>query len=332
MNYPESTVGDSLYSLSSKTPGKGPELSKIGFGAWAAGGAYRYGWGPTQPNEAIAAIRLALDLGITWIDTAAVYGFGHSEAVVAQAVRGRRENVFLATKGGLRRGPNDQLIRDLSPEWLAVEVAESLKRLETDYIDLYQCHWPDSAVPLEHTWGALAKQVEKGAIRYLGLSNCSLDDIRCAQEIHPVYSVQMPYNILRREIEEEIVPYCRASRIKVFAYSPMQSGLLSGSFSLRDLAEDDWRRRKAQWFQQPNLDRYLGLVDDLRPLAHHMEATVGQLLIAWCLRKRGISAAIVGARSPWQVRQNAAAAHIRLPEEYLVRIEELAASLTGRPA
>ncbi len=219
------------------------------------------------------------------------------------------------------RGQGDTLIRDLSPKTLAAEVEGSLRRLETDCIDLYQCHWPDPSRPIEQTWEYCAALVSQGKVRYLGLSNHSAEDIARAHAIHPVYAVQSPYNILRREVETEVIPLCQKENIRFLAYSPMQSGLLSGSFRLEALSPDDWRRRKPAWYSEPNVGVFLNLVAEIESIARAREATVGQIVVAWCLRKGGATAAIVGARDANQARNNQAAQQIILNNDEIKQIE-----------
>ena len=220
----------------------GPELTVIGFGSWVIGGPWLYGWGPVDDNESVKAIRTALDRGINWIDTAAAYGFGHSEEIVAKALAGTREDVFVATKCGLVPDGKGGAYRNSKPASIRREVEESLRRLRRDRIDLYQIHWPDKSVPLEESWGTMVRLKEEGKVRFIGLSNYDVPMLERCRRVAPVQSVQPPYSMLRREVESEILPYCLKHGIGVVAYSPMQSGLLTGRFDLAKLAPDDWRR------------------------------------------------------------------------------------------
>lgn len=299
------------------------EISPIGLGAWAIGGAYKYGWGPTDDNESIRAIRTSVECGSNWIDTAAVYGFGHSETVVGEALTGIRDQVFIATKGGLIRQFDDSLKRDLSRQTLFDEVDGSLRRLNTDRIDLYQTHWPDTETPIEETWSAMSDIVRAGKARFIGVSNPDPSALDKMHSIHPLYAVQVPYNVLRRDIEREIIPFCKEKGVRVLAYSPMQSGLLTGKFAISNLASDDWRRRKTEWFGEPNLTKYLSIVEKLRVLAVSLGLTVGHLAVAWVLSKPSIAGAIVGARSESQVRSNLDAQDLRLTSEQMRVVEHI---------
>jgi len=281
----------------------GPWLTEIGFGAWAIGGSWEYGWGPANDADSIRAIQFGLELGINWIDTAPAYGWGHSESVVGEALTGRRASVFVATKCGLLPGEGPRLQRNLHPRSIQQELDASLKRLKTDYVDLYQFHWPDKAHPVEKAWESLVQLKAQGKIRWLGVSNFDVPLLERCQKIHPVDSLQPPYSLLRREIEMEILPYCQMHGIGVIAYSPMQSGLLTGTFDPNRLAPDDWRRQ-SPWFTEPKLGQAMQFVAELQPLAKQYGKTVGQLAIAWVLQQPGITAAIVGARSVEQVAKN----------------------------
>ncbi|MRR37614.1 aldo/keto reductase, partial [bacterium] len=218
----------------------GPELSVIGFGAWAIGGPWVYGWGPQDDTESIRAIHRAIDCGITWIDTAAAYGFGHSERIVGKALRGRRGRVFVATKCGLVPDGKGDAKRDSRPEGIRKELEASLKNLETDSIDLYQIHWHDANVPVEESWETMVKLRDEGKVRYIGLSNYDVPLLERCGAIAPVQSLQPPYSMLNRGVEESILPYCLTKGIGVIAYSPMASGLLTGRFDASRLAPDDW--------------------------------------------------------------------------------------------
>ena len=288
----------------------GPEITTVGFGAWAAGGPWQIGWGPQDDGDSIAAIRRSVELGSNWIDTAAIYGVGHSEEVVGRALQGiPRDRVMVFTKCGrvLREGA-PRPTGDLHPDSIRAECEASLRRLGVDVIDLYQVHWPDpeGEVPLEDTWGAMAALQDAGKVRYLGVSNFNVEQIATCEAIRHVDSLQPPYSLLRRDIEEEILPWCERNGVGVIVYSPMQAGLLSGSFDMSRVAEDDWRR-KHPYFQEPALSQHLEFVERLRPIAARHGKTVGQLAIAWTLRHPGVTAAIVGARRPEQVEENVSA-------------------------
>ncbi|BAC89558.1 aldo/keto reductase [Gloeobacter violaceus] len=303
----------------------GPHITTIGFGAWAVDGPWQFGWGPVDDRESAAAIRAALDAGVNWIDTAAVYGFGHSEKIVGEAVKGRRDEVFIATKCGLLGGETKSPVRSLRPKSITAEADASLRRLGVDHIDLYQFHWPDVNTPVEDSWGAMVELVEAGKVRYAGVSNFDVPLLEKILPIHPVTSLQPPYSLIKRGIEAELVPFCREHGIGIVVYSPMQAGLLTGKFDPDRLAPDDWRRRAA-WFAPENLDRNLALVEHLRPIAARYGKSVGQLAIAWVLRDTAVTSAIVGARRPDQVRENVEASGFHLGEADLAEIEAILAT------
>ena len=283
------------------------EITRIGLGTWAmGGGGWAYAWGPQDDASSVAAIHKALDLGINWIDTAAVYGIGHSEEVVGKAVAGRRDKVVLATKCSrvFEKGGTTPFGR-LKAKSVREELEASLRRLGTDYIDLYQIHWPDPEPDIEEGWTEIARQVKAGKIRYAGVSNFSVAQIRRIQKIHPVASLQPPYSMLRRDVEAELLPFCGANNIGVIVYSPMQAGLLAGAFSrdrVERLADDDWRKR-SPYFTEPALSANLDLVEKLKSLAAKRGRSVAELAIAWVLRRSEVTAAIVGGRGPEQVEQ-----------------------------
>lgn len=280
-------------------------LTPIGLGAWAMGGGDNpYGWGSQDDSDSIAAIHHALDLGINWIDTAAGYGKGHSEEVVGLAVAGRRAQVTIATKCGiLWKEDGSDIYGHLKADSIHREVEQSLRRLQVDTIDLYQIHWPLPPEDIEEGWGAVADLVKAGKVRYAGVSNFSVEQLRRIQPIHPVASLQPPYSMILRGAEEELLPYCAANNIGVVVYSPMQAGLLTGAFTREragSLPEDDWRRR-SPFFQEPQLSANLELLEGLRPIAERNGRNLAELAIAWVLRRPEVTAAIVGARRPAQV-------------------------------
>jgi aryl-alcohol dehydrogenase-like predicted oxidoreductase len=300
------------------------ELSAIGFGAWAVGGKWAFGWGPQDDNDSICAIHRALDLGVNWIDTAAVYGLGHSEEVVARALADRKGKVLIATKCGLRWRQNGLIYGSLKSQSIRDEVEASLRRLQVETIDLYQIHWPNPNKNIEEGWGVMADLVKEGKIRYAGVSNFDVAQMQRAQQIFPITSLQPPYSILNREVEKEILPYCQDNDMGVIGYSPMQAGLLTGSFShqrLETLPSDDWRRRD-RFFQEPAFSRALEIVEKLRPIAMRENHTLAQLAIAWVLRRSEITAAIVGARHPNQIEETVQASDWSLSEQTITEIEQ----------
>ncbi len=302
-------------------------LTTVGLGTWAMGGGdWAFAWGPQDDDESVAAIHQALDLGINWIDTAAVYGLGHSEEVVGRAIRERRDEVIVATKCGRVWDEGSTMpYGRLKAESIRREAEDSLRRLNIDVIDLYQIHWPQPEEDIEEAWTTIAELIGEGKVRYGGVSNFSVAQLQRMQAIHPVASLQPPYSMLNRKVENELLPYCEANGIGVVVYSPMQAGLLTGKFS-RDrvdgLPEDDWRR-KDRHFQEPELSANLSFVDELRPIATEAGITPAQLAIAWVLRRPEVTSAIVGARRPSQIKETAKAGQWELPDETADQLEKL---------
>jgi len=311
----------------------GLSITPAGFGAWAIGGGdWAFGWGPQDDEQSIAAMRHAVQRGVNWIDTAAVYGLGHSEEVVGRLLRAlpaeRRPLVF--TKCGMvwnERGPQAEIKRVLTPDSIRAECEASLERLGVERIDLYQFHWPDEiGTPVEESWDAMVRLVEAGKVRAIGVSNFGVDLLSRCERIRHVDSAQPPFSLIRRDAAADVIPWCAAHRTGVIGYSPMQSGILTERFSAERaaaLAPDDWRRRSRE-FLSPNLDRNLALRDALRPIAARHGTTVSAVAVAWTLAWPGVSGAIVGARSPEQVDGWIGAATLRLTAEDL---DEIAAAL-----
>jgi aryl-alcohol dehydrogenase-like predicted oxidoreductase len=307
------------------------QITPVGYGAWAVGGSgWQFAWGSQDDNDSIAAIHRALELGVNWIDTAAVYGLGHSEEVVARALKswpGPRPYVF--TKCGLRWDAKGQVQKILSPESIRGEVEDSLRRLSLDVIDLYQIHWPpDPDSPaLEQGWSALADLKRQGKVRWIGVSNFNVRQLKRARAIAPVTSLQPPYSLLHREVEDEILPYCLREGIGVIAYSPMASGLLTGAMTRERAArlpQDDWRRSNPD-FTEPSLTRNLELVDRLREIAQRHNRNVGEVAIAWTLRNPAVTGAIVGARNAQQTDGVMRAGDLRLNDKEVSEIEDFLA-------
>jgi aryl-alcohol dehydrogenase-like predicted oxidoreductase len=305
-------------------------LTTIGFGTWAIGGAgWEWAWGPQDDENSITSIRRGLDLGINWIDTAAAYGQGHAEEVVGQAIAGRRDKVIVATKCGLvwDEGSPDVYGR-LTAESVRAECEASLKRLNVEVIDLYQIHWPHDEEHLEEGWSTIADLVKEGKIRYAGVSNFNVDQIKRVQAIHPVASLQPPYSMLTRDIEEALLPFCAENDIGVVAYSPMESGLLTGKYDkerVDSLPDDDWRKDRHPQFQEPALSANAKLVEGLRPIADRNGKSVAQLAVAWVLRRPEVTAAIVGARRPSQIEETVQAGDWELSSEEIAEIDQLLA-------
>ena len=310
----------------------GPELTVMGLGTWAIGGPWAWGWGEQNDNDSIAAIQASLKNGVNWIDTAPIYGLGHAETVVAQALRDvNRQEVFIATKCGLVWDDRGRIDRTLRPESIRREIDASLKRLNTDYVDLYQHHWTDPTVPIEDSWGEMVRIQEQGKARFIGVCNYDETQLQQCMAIAPVQSLQPPYSMVRRDIEKRILPYCQENEIGVVAYSPLQTGLLTGKFSrerLHTLPEDDFRR-KDPYFKEPLFSKILQFVERIRPLAEDRGFTVAHLAIAWVLKHPAVTSAIVGARNAQQAEENALAANLELDEAMFQEIEQAYAETVG---
>ena len=291
------------------------DITPIGVGAWAmGGGGWEFGWGPQEDDDSLAAIQEALDRGINWIDTAAVYGLGHSEGVVGRALKSRTKRPYIFTKCSMVWNEHGEIGHSLKARSIRREVEDSLKRLDIDVIDLYQVHWPDPDVDIEEGWTEMARLKDEGKVRFIGVSNFSVRQMKRAQKIAPITSLQPPYSLLAREAEEEILPYALKSNIGVLVYSPMYSGLLSGAMTRARIATftpDDWRKRNSN-FQEPLLSRNLRLVQLLREIGDRYGRTPGEVAIAWTLHNFAVTAAIVGVRTPEQVRGVIGAGEFRL--------------------
>jgi aryl-alcohol dehydrogenase-like predicted oxidoreductase len=301
------------------------ELTVIGLGTWAIGGAWQMGWGPQDDNDSVSTILTAIEGGINWIDTAAIYGCGHSEEVVGKAIKELGEIPIIATKCGLVWDKNRRKVNCLNKESIISECEASLKRLGIETIDLYQMHQPIPDEQIEEAWEAMAKLVEEGKVRYIGVSNFSVSQLERVGRIRPVASLQPPYSMIRRDVENELLGYCRDNNIGVVCYSPMQKGLLTGKFNaqhIAGLAPDDHRHRDKN-FLEPKLSANLELVEALRPIAERSGLTLAQLAIAWVLRAEEVTAAIVGARRPEQIVETMTAAEGTLGSEDLAQIEAL---------
>ena len=296
-------------------------ITTVGYGAWAIGGSgWQFGWGSQDANDSLAAIHRSLELGVNWIDTAAVYGLGHSEEVVASALKswpGPRPYVF--SKCGLRWDAKGNVRKVLSADSIRREVEDSLRRLSVDVIDLYQIHWPpdpDSA-ELEDGWATLASLQRQGKVRWIGVSNFNVQQLRRAQAVAPVTSLQPPYSLVHREIEEQVLPYCLREGIGVVVYSPMASGLLTGAMTRERAAKlprDDWRKNHPD-FTEPNLSRNLALVERLQEIARRHNRSAGEVAIAWARHHPAVTGAIVGARNARQAEGVMRAGELRLTDE-----------------
>jgi len=292
-------------------------LTPMGFGAWAIGGGnWEFAWGPQDDNESIAAIHRALDLGVNWIDTAAIYGLGHSEEMVGRALKSASHKPYVFTKCSMRWHADRSIYRSLKAASLQEELDNSLRRLGRETIDLYQVHWPNPEAEIEEGWEALARFQKQGKIRWIGVSNFSIAQMKRAQKIAPITSLQPPYSMLRRSIEKEILPFAEANNIGIINYSPMVSGLLTGKMTAERVAQlpaDDWRRRAPE-FNEPRLSRNLKLVELLREIGSQHNVAPGVVAVGWTLHNPVITAAIVGGRSAEQVDGLAPALTFRLSE------------------
>ena len=302
------------------------EITPVGFGAWAIGGTgWRGAWGHQDDDEAVGAIRRAVELGINWVDTAAVYGLGHSEELVARALKGfsDADRPYVFTKSSLLWDESGNVINSLEKDSVKRECEGSLRRLQVDVIDLYQIHGPNPDEDVEEGWGAMSELKEEGKVRHIGVSNFDVSQMERANAIAPVETLQPPYNMLNRGVEEEILPYCGENDIGVIVYSPMRSGLLTGKMTperVQNMPSDDWRRG-ADDFQEPKLSRNLELVEKLREIGERHGRSPAEVAIAWTLRHPAVTAAIVGGRRPNQVDGTIGAAEFRLSEDEIEEIE-----------
>jgi aryl-alcohol dehydrogenase-like predicted oxidoreductase len=302
-------------------------ISPIGFGAWASGGGgWAFALGPQDDEDSIAVIRRAVELGINWIDTAPLYGLGHSEEVVAKALEGLRDKPYVFTKCGMPWDATGRIVHDLKRESIRRECEGSLRRLRTDVIDLYQIHWNKPADQVEEALVAVAELQREGKIRYVGVSNFNVDELRLAQEIAAPVSLQPPYSLVDRHIEADILPFCAQNDIGVIVYSPMQSGLLSGHMTrerIEAFAPDDLRRSKPE-FQEPQLSQHLALAEKLKEIAVRRNVSTAAVAVAWTLRASVVDGAIVGMRRPEHAESVIAAAEMTLTSEELSEIELMA--------
>ncbi len=300
-------------------------ITRLGFGAWALGGSnWTYSWGPQDDNESIAAIHRALDSGINWIDTAAVYGLGHSEEVVARALRGITSRPYVFTKCQLCWNEKREIYGSLKADSIRLECENSLRRLQVERIDLYQIHWPDPDSDIEEGWETLVRLQEEGKVRYIGVSNFNIEQIRRAEKIAPVTSLQPPYSLVRPGVAKEILPYCLNQNIGVIVYAPMMSGLLTGAMTrerIASLPEEDWRRRSLE-FREPKLTKNLLIVEKLREIGNRYGVTAGTIAIAWTLSNPAVTGAIVGARNAGQVDGFISAGDLKLTEDEIHELDE----------
>ena len=307
-------------------------ITAIGFGAWAiGGGGWAFAWGAQDDADSVATIREAIDLGINWIDTAPVYGLGHSEEVVAKALAGVSKRPYVFTKCARVWDEKRQIGKRLK-EWSIREECEaSLKRLKVDVIDLYQVHWPEPPEDVDEGWQTMMKLKQEGKIRWAGVSNFSAEQMAQVSKFGPITSLQPPYSMIRPEVEKPDLPYCLANNIGVIAYSPMASGLLTGAMTrerIASLPADDWRKEKNRHYQEPLLTRNLNLVELLKAIGSRYGRSPGEVAVAWVLRHPAVTGAIVGARKPGQLKELVGAADWRLT---LAEIDEIDTFLKANP-
>ena len=296
----------------------GMEITRLGFGAWAiGGGSWEFGWGPQDDDESVAAIVRGLEHGINWIDTAAAYGFGHSEQVVGRALAESGKRPYIFTKASLLNDGTGKVVHSLKRDSILREAGDSLKRLGVDAIDLYQIHWPDPDEDIREGWAALAELRDQGLVRHIGVSNFDVEQLERTEEIAPVETLQPPYSLINRGVEREILPFAEREGIGVIAYSPMGSGLLTGRMTrarIASLPDNDWRKFDPS-FQEPELSRNLGIVARLQTVAERHETTAGSVAIAWTLHNPAVDGAIVGFRRPDQVDGLVDAAGLALDDD-----------------
>ena len=300
-------------------------ITRLGVGAWALGGSGWFGsMGPQKEDDSVPAIHAALDHGLNWIDTAALYGLGHSEEVVARALQGRTPRPYVFSKCERVWDENRNVGASLKADSIRRECEGSLRRLEVDVIDLYQIHWPEPDADIEEGWTELARLQQEGKVRYIGVSNFSVAQMKRAQAIAPITSLQPPYSIVTRDIEKEILPYCQANNIGVIIYSPMSAGLLTGSMTRERVANflpEDWRRNMPN-FKEPLLSRNLRLVEHLREIGKRRGHSPGEVAIAWTLHHPAVTGAIVGFRNPQQMSGIIGALEFRLTPQEMAEIEQ----------
>jgi len=300
-------------------------ITPLGLGTWAIGGGkWEFAWGSQDDKESIATIHRALELGINWIDTAAVYGLGHSEEIVGQALKERGgERPYVFTKCSRVWNEKGELSGSLKADSIKREVENSLRRLQVDAIDLYQMHWPNPDPDIEEGWSTMAQLKKEGKVRYIGVSNFNVEQMQRAESIAHVDSLQPPYSLVHPDVEKDVLPYCEQQNIGVIVYSPMMSGLLTGSMNqerVQNMPEDDWRKRNPE-FQEPRLSRNLELANLLSEIGYPHNVPPGVVAIAWTLRNPVVTAAIVGGRRPQQIEDLVPAAEFRLNESEMTQID-----------
>jgi aryl-alcohol dehydrogenase-like predicted oxidoreductase len=302
----------------------GLEITRVGFGAWAiGGGGWEFGWGPQEDAQSLAAIDQAPELGVNWIDTAAAYGFGHSETVVGRALHGLTDRPYVFTKASLLQGPGRRVVHSLKRDSILREAQASLERLGIDAIDLYQIHWPIPNEDIDEGWAALAELKQQGLVRHIGVSNFDVQQLRRIQQVAPVETLQPQYSLIERDVERKVLPFAEQEGIGVIVYSPMGSGLLTGRMTRERIAgmpDDDWRKHDPR-FLEPALSRNLDIVDRLTAVADRHDTVPGAVAIAWTLRNPAVAGAIVGFRSTDQVDPLIEGANLELGDDDITTIQ-----------
>ncbi|MES0490865.1 MAG: aldo/keto reductase [Leptospirales bacterium] len=301
----------------------GPELTEIGIGTWAIGGPWAHGWGPQDDEDSIKAIKTALDQGINWIDTAPAYGYGRAEQVVARVVGKNRPETFIATKCGLVWNDKKKMKIRLTSDSIIEECENSLRRLNTDYIDLYQIHWPDPRTPVEEAWRAMTRLKDSGKVRYIGVSNFGVELLNKCNTITPITTLQPPYSMVKREIEKDILPWGKEHNTGILAYSPMQAGILTGKFTaerVKNLPEDDWRRYNP-YYKTPVFEKILEFVEKVKLIGEKYKKAPGPMAVNWVLSQPGVTAAIVGVRNQEQAQKITESAGWSIQKEDLETID-----------
>lgn len=302
----------------------GLQITRVGFGAWAiGGGGWEFGWGPQEDDQSLQAIHRALELGVNWIDTAAAYGFGRSEEVVARALQGLSQRPYVFTKASLLEGPGRRVVHNLERDSILREAHASVQRLGVDAIDLYQIHWPVPGEDIEEGWSAFAELKEQGLVRHIGVSNFDVEQLRRIQQVAPVETLQPQYSLIERDVEKDVLPFAERQGIGVIVYSPMGSGLLTGRMTrqrIDAMPEDDWRKHDER-FNEPELARNLQTAERLAAVAARHDTAPGAVAIAWALRNRAVDGAIVGFRSAEQVDPLIEGANLELSDDDVTTIE-----------
>jgi len=320
------TIFDRFSMKTRKLGNSDLELTVIGLGTWAqGGGGWQFGWGPQDDRESMAAIHQAIDSGINWIDTAAVYGLGHSEEVLGRALKGMSSKPVIATKCARNWDSEGKIVKIQTRDSIRQELENSLKRLQVEIIDLYQVHWPEPEEQIEEGWETMTELVKEGKVRYIGVSNYSVEHLKRISPIQVPVSLQPPYSMIKPDFEQELLPYCKKHNIGVVCYSPMHKGLLTGKITperMANMAPDDHRRNDPN-FNEPKLTRNLELVEKLKPIAGKLGITLAQLAIAWTLRWPAVTSAIVGARNPKQLQETVEAGSVELSQDIVDEIQGL---------